>query len=274
MKNTLKSFALIASIALAALAMSGCSQIDTGNVGVESTMGQVKAEELPAGVHFTLFKRVTEVSTKETPLALNDLKPQTSDKITLADLDIDIYLQISPDKASDIMTRFVGDMAEVKGEDGARVGLNYATRQAREVIYGAVAKRNSATIHTERAELSSDIVRMLQTELDASAGKGWYFVRSANVRNLVTDPALEANIKAAANAQFESKKKDIEIEVARKEAERKRIEAAGDADVIRLRAEAIQKQGGDHLVELEKIKKWNGVLPTNTGGAIPFINIK
>ena len=72
---------------LFAVLLTGCSQIDTGNVGVESTMGQVKKEIMPPGVYFSLFKKITEVSGKELALQLNDLKPQTSDKINLADLD-------------------------------------------------------------------------------------------------------------------------------------------------------------------------------------------
>lgn len=262
-------------IAAFALLLSACSQIDTGNVGVESTMGQVKKETLPPGVYFTMFKRVTEVSAKELPLVLNDMKPQTSDKITLADLDVDIYVQIDPAKAVEIMMRWPGDMATLDGEDGARVGFNYVTRQAREVIYTSVSKRGSATVHTERTELAADIVKGLQRDLDESAGKGWFFVRSANVRNLVTDPALEANIKAAANAQFEEQKKIREIEVAKKEADRKRIEAQGDADAIRIRAQAISVQGGREYVELKAIEKWDGKLPvTQAGGATPFINLK
>lgn len=35
------------SILFAASALAGCSQIDTGNTGVESTFGQVKKETLP-----------------------------------------------------------------------------------------------------------------------------------------------------------------------------------------------------------------------------------
>jgi regulator of protease activity HflC (stomatin/prohibitin superfamily) len=245
---------------------AACSQIDTGNVGVESTLGQVKAEEMQPGVHFTMFKRVTEVVAKEYPLPLNDMKPQTSDKITLADLDVDIYMQIAPDKASDIMTRFVGDIAHVEKEDGARVGTSYVTRQAREAIYNAVAKRSSQTVHLERAELSADIIKLLQSDLDASAGKGWFFIRSVNVRNIVTDPALEANIKAAAAARFETEKKKQEIEVAKGEAERQRVIAQGEADAVRIRAAAISQQGGDDYIRLKFIEKWDGKLPTTTVG--------
>lgn len=259
----------------AALLLSACSQVDTGNVAVESTMGQVKKETMPPGVYFTLFKRITEVSAKELPLQLNDLKPQTSDKITLADLDVDIYVQIDPARAADIMTRWPGDVTEVDGEEGARVGFSYVTRQAREAIYDAVSKFGSATVHTERSNLAASVVAKLQRDLDESAGKGWFFVRSANVRNLVTDPALEANIKAAANAQFEERRKEREIEVAKKEAERKRIEAQGEADAIRIKSQAISAQGGAEYVQLQAIAKWDGKLPTTSaGGALPFIHVK
>lgn len=255
--------------------LGACTQIDTGNIGVESTLGQVKKETMPPGVYMTVFKRVTEVSAKELLLKLEDLKPQTKDKITLADLDIDIYYQIDPAKAADIMTRWPGDMIELKGEDGYRVGNNYVTRQAREAIYNAIAQYGSDTVHTERVAIAAKVVDSLQKDLDESAGKGWFFVKSANVRNLVTDPALEQAIKESANRNFQIAAKQKEVELAKAEADRKRVEAQGEADAIRLRAAAIQAQGGKEYVELEAIKKWNGVLPTTMPGtATPFIHVK
>lgn len=268
MKKTALILALLAAV-------SGCTQIDTGNVGVESAMGQVKNEVLTPGVYFTLFKKVEEVTGKEVPLQLNDLRPQTIDKITLSDLDVDIYIQIDPSKAPAIKTRWPGDTTGLEKDDAVALGLSYVSRQAREAIYSDIAKRGSATVHTERADIASKLVTSLQEDLDASAGKGWFFVRSANIRSLVTDPALEANIKAAANAQFEVKKKELDIEVARKEAERKKIEAQGEADAIRIKTQAISSQGGDDYVRLQAIEKWDGKLPTTTaGGSIPMVNLK
>lgn len=262
-------------LAVSVASLAACTQIDTGNVGVESTMGQVSKETMTPGVYFTLFKRVTEVSAKELAITMNDMKPQTTDKITLADLDVDIYVQIDPARAPEIMTRWPGDLTEIKGDDGVRVGFNYVQRQARESIYNAVAKRSSATVHTERNEISADIVKNLQADLDASAGKGWFFVRSANVRNLVTDPALEASIKEAANRNFQIASKQKEVELAKAEADRKRVEAQGDADAIRLRAAAVTSQGGAEYVQLKAIEKWDGKLPTtNAGGVTPFIHVK
>lgn len=262
-------------IAIMALWLTACSQIDTGNIGVESTLGQVKHETMPPGVYFTMFKRVTEVSAKELLLQFDDMKPQTSDKITLADLDVDIYIQIDPSKAADIMTRWPGDITHEKGEDGSRIGMNYVKRQARENIYNAITKYDSSTVHTERTAIAAKIVDQLQKDLDESAGKGWFFVRSANVRNLVTDPALEAAIKQAANRQFQINAKQKEVELAKAEADRQRVEAQGIADSVRIKAAAVAAQGGKEYIELKAIEKWNGVLPaTMSGNATPFIHVK
>ena len=260
---------------LTVMFLSACSQIDTGNVGVESTLGQVKKETLSPGVYFTLFKRVTEVSAKELRLSLDDMKPQTNDKITLADLDVDIYVQIDPAHAPDIMTRWPGDMTHLKDEDGYRIGFNYVTRQAREAVYTAISKRGSATVHAERTEIAAQLVELLQKDLDESAGKGWFFVRSANVRNLVTDPALEEAIKQAANRQFQINAKQKEVELAKAEADRMRVEAQGVADSVRIKAQAVAAQGGQEYIQLKAIEKWDGKLPTTMvpGSTTPFVHV-
>ena len=263
-------------LVLIAAMLSACSQIDTGNVGVESTLGQVKPDTLPPGVYFTLFKTVTEVCAKELPVSITDMRPQTSDKITLADLDIDIYVRIDPTKAAAVMTKWAGDQTAVKGDAACTaLGQGYITRQAREAVYDIASKIPSATIHTERTKIAAETVKQLQAGLDADAGKGLFTVNSANVKNLLTDPALEANIKAAANAQFELQKERGQVEVAKAVADRQRIAAQGEADAIRIKAEAVSKQGGAEYVQLQAIAKWDGKLPTTSaGGVTPFISIK
>lgn len=262
-------------VVLFAAALGACTQIDTGNVGVESTLGQVKPDPMPPGMYFTMFKTVTEVCAREMPLSLNDLKPQTSDKITLADLDMDFYVQIDPAKAPGIMSKWAGDRAEVEKEGCTRVGMSYVQRQAREAVYDVAAKFGSATIHTERTKIASEAVKQLQAALDSEAGKGMFFVRSSNIRALVTDPALEANIKAAAQAQFKLQEEENQLKVTKVQAERKRVEAQGEADAIRIKSEAVSKQGGAEYVQLQAIAKWDGKLPvTQAGGAMPFLQVK
>jgi len=73
-------------------------------------------------------------------------KPQTNDKITLADLDVEHYVQIDPAHAPDIMTRWPGDLTHEKNEDGYRIGFNYVTPPSgpRSGVHGHF-KRGSAT---------------------------------------------------------------------------------------------------------------------------------
>ena len=253
---------------------AACSQIDTGNVGVESSLGQFKAEELPPGVYFTAFKNVIEVSAKESALAMQDLKPKSKDNLTMADFDFDLYYTIDPAKAADLMMKYKGDLSPPDKDGSSMIGVNLITRQAREAAYKMSAEFNAAEMHTKRTELAAGIQKLMQTELDKDAGKGAFLVTNIIVRNIVTDPALEASIKAAGQMQFQVEAKRKEILLAEAEADRKRAEARGEADAIKIKASAISAAGGEAYIRLQAISKWDGKLPTTTGGAVPFINVK
>ena len=254
--------------------ISACTQIDTGNVGVQSTLGQVKSETLPPGMYETIFKTVVEACAKEVGLQVYDLLPKTADGLQMADMDVDIYYQINPNQAAKLRTKWPGDAAEVKDEGCLRLGNQFVQRQARETAYKAAAMFNSSVIHTKRSELSAFIVKDLQSSLDKDAGTALFVVSSVNIRNLVTDKAIEDNIRNASRQAFLLAEEQGKKEKAAIEADRKRIEAQGEADAIRVRAEAIAKQGGSDIVALEAIKKWDGKLPTTTGGVVPFVHVK
>lgn len=254
---------------------AACTQIDTGNVGVESSLGQYKTEELPSGVYFSAFKNIIEVSAKENALSMQDLKPKSKDNLTMADFDFDIYYRIDPAKAADLLMKYRGDLSEADKKDGAQmVGVNLITRQAREAAYKAAADFNASEMHTKRTELAAGINKMMQQELDKDAGPGSFLITNVIVRNIVTDPALEASIKAAGQMQFAVEAKKKEVALAEAEADRKRAEAKGEADAIKIKASAISAAGGEDYIRLQAIQKWDGALPTTTGGAIPFINVK
>lgn len=267
----MKKFLILALLPI----FTACTQIDTGNVGVESSLGQYKKEELVPGVYFSAFKTIIEVSAKENALAMNDLKPKSKDNLTMADFDFDIYFRIDPAKAADLLMKYRGDLSEADKKDGAQmVGVNLIVRQAREAAYKASAGYPAAEMHTKRSELAEDIVKTMQKELDKDAGVGAFTITNVIVRNIVTDPALEASIKAAGQMQFQVEAKKKEVALAEAEADRKRAEARGEADAIKIKASAISAAGGEDYIRLQAIAKWDGKLPTTTGGAVPFINVK
>lgn len=276
----MKRFISSALLFLAVLA-TGCTQIDTGNVGVKKTGGQYSAEEVNPGWNFSGFSTIYEVSGKENVLVFDGMKPKTADQITIEDLDIDVYVRLNPQFASETMTRLAGDLG--KNQDGELIpGFNYVTREARNVVYDEAAKIKASDAQLKRNDLVAGIVKTLQQRLDEGFKPGWWVVTNANLRNLTVDSALEAKIKAAAGVDYEIAQKQKQVELANAEANRLRAEAQGRADAASIEAKALSGQAGsDYLKKLElenqaaAIKKWDGKLPTTqAGGVTPFISIK
>ena len=211
----------------------GCTQIDTGNVGVERTLGKVSAEALPPGIYLTVFKSVDEFTAKEIGFQLADMTPKSRDNLTMKDVDIDIYFKVMPAAIPGLFTKYQGDVvrhADVV-RDGSKdlvIAYSRVSREAREAVYKAIAEMDATTMHTKRAELSERVRAGLQTELDTN-DKGAFVITAVNVRNLLTDPAIEAAIRQRAETDQAIERKRKEVELAKAEAERLVVEAEGQA---------------------------------------------
>lgn len=218
----------------AAALLTACSQIDTGNVGVERTLGKVSAEALPPGVYFTIFKTVDEFTAKEVGFALENLTPKSRDNLTMKDVDIDIYYKVTPAAIPGLFVKYQGDVVQHKqvvkeGTGDLVVAYGRVLREAREAVYKSIAGMDATTMHTKRSELAESVRKTLQSELDTT-DKGAFTVTAVNVRNLLTDPAIEAAIRQRAETDQAIEKKRKEIELAKAEAERLVVEAKGQAE--------------------------------------------
>lgn len=220
-------------LTIAAL-LGACSQIDTGNVGVERTFGKVSGEALPPGVYFTLFKTVDEFTAKEVSFVLENLTPKSRDNLTMKDVDIDVYFKTTPASIPGLFVKYQGDVVlhrqVVKdGTGDFLVAYSRVLREAREAVYKSIAGMDATTMHTKRTELAESVRSILQSELDAT-DKGAFTITAVNVRNLLTDPAIEAAIRGRAETDQAIEKKRKEVELAKAEAERLVVEAKGQAE--------------------------------------------
>lgn len=266
---------ILAVIAIAALA-AGCTQIDTGNVGVESTFGQVKEGSLVPGVYQTVTKTVYEISAKEIPVSLVDLKPKTADNVTLQDLDVSVYYQIEGAQAAKVFARYAGDLTYDPKADAYVLGQGIVTRNAREAAYKAVAKQHSSDVHTKRETVAVDTKALLQAELDSSVGKGTFIITNVIVQNLVTDARLEEAIKQAAEVEFQTRRKNQQITLAKAEAERQRVEAEGVARANEIVARSLTPS----LLKMREIEMTAQFAKAGThtvlmgGNATPLVQVK
>lgn len=271
-----------------AFGATACTRIDTGNIGIEKTMGQVKSDELPPGAYFTLFKTVMEINGKENVISLNDLKPKAKENLTMQDFDLDIYFQVNHAAAADLLVKYAGDLTEAKvgegdeaaGDGSYIVGRNLVMRHAREAVYQAAAKQPFADMQNKRAELAADIEAALQQELDSKAVKGAFLITNVVIRNITSDANLEASIRQAAQVEFQTRQREAQIKLAAAEAERRRIEAEGEARANTIISNSLTPQ----LVQIKLAEMSRDAAvsvaakPGNTvllgGNATPLVNVK
>ena len=268
--------------ALTAL-LAGCTQIDTGNIGVERTLGKVSAEALPPGIYLTVFKTVDEFTAKEIGFQLNDMTPKSRDNLTMKDVDIDVYFKVMPTAIPGLFTKYQGDVVRhgdvvQNGTKDLVIAYSRVSREAREAVYKAVAEMDATTMHTKRADLSERVRAGLQQELDAN-DKGAFVVTAVNVRNLLTDPAIEAAIRQRAETDQAIERKRKEVELAKAEAERLVVEAEGQARANQIISASLTPALKEiKLAELQRDaalaiagKAGNTVLLG--GGAQPLVNV-
>jgi len=266
-------------LAVVVLAMTSCGTVESGNVGVRTTLGKVDPQEVEPGIYFGIpgVSRVQEFSAKEIGIDLNDLTPKARDNLTLRDLDMTVYYRVAGASVADLYVKYAGQHTR---DEGSRVNLPaYAllTRLARNAIYEQAARIDSLVMHTRRDELAAAVGKALQAELDAN-DKGVFTVSRVVIRALTTDPAIEKAIQesVAAQKQLETTKQRIAIAEAEAQVEVKRAEGIAQANHIinqSLTREYLQHESN---LALQKFAEKGGtttvVIPANMQTA-PLINI-
>jgi len=261
------------------VALTSCGTVESGNVGVRTTLGKVAPDEVEPGLYLRLpgISRVQEFSAKEIGLDLNDLTPKARDNLTLRDLDVTVYYRVAGASIADLYVKYAGQHVR---DEGSRVNLPafaLMQRLARNAIFEQASRIDSLVMHTRRDELAASVNKALQAELDAN-DKGVFTVTRVVIRALTTDPAIEKAIQesVAAQKQLETTKQRIAIAEAEAQVEVKKAEGIARANQIinqSLTREYLQHESN---LALQKFAEKGGtttvVIPANMQTA-PLINI-
>jgi regulator of protease activity HflC (stomatin/prohibitin superfamily) len=261
------------------LGFTGCGTIETGNVGVRTTLGKVNPDEIEPGIYLGLpgVSRVAVFSAKEIGLDLNDLTPKARDNLSLRDLDVTVYYRTAAGSVADLYIKYAGQHQRDEGSGVFLPAYAMVLRLARNSIYEQASRIDSLVMHTQRDELAAAIFKSLQAELDSN-DKGVFAVTRVVIRSLTTDPAIEKAIQesVAAQKQLETTKQRIAIAEAEAQVEVKRAEGVARANQIinqSLTREYLQHESN---LALHKFAEKGGtttvVIPANMQTA-PLINI-
>ena len=212
------------SILAAAVLATGCTRIETGEVGVRVGFDkQVQSGELlPGSFNQSIIGEVLTFPIKDVNVVLENMTPVAKDNSTMKDFDAVVVYNINPQQVSELYsTKNRSFHAEFKGD--TYVMYNYIVQNARNAIYKASRKYEALDMADARSDMETfikeEIVRNLREEkLDASIT-----ISQVLIRNVVPADSVVASANELVKAKNELKQKEVEVKTA--EAESRRMAA-------------------------------------------------
>ena len=262
---------LFPAVAIGVIAFMSAYTVETGNVAVERTLGKVNHEEQLQGLNFKwpFLTSKQEFSSKEIAIDINDLTPKAADNLSLKDLDVSIFYRVPQDRVSELFVKYAASAG--RGPDGIYLpAYGLVVREARSAIYEQVAKIDSLQLHKQRESLQSDVLEGLQRRLDHS-DEGDIQITRVVVRALNTDPSIEAAIRDAVEAEKRLEAKEVQVEIAKKDAEIEVERAKGIAEANAIINESLTIEYLQHEVNTALLRFADNdssvvVIPANMQG--------
>jgi regulator of protease activity HflC (stomatin/prohibitin superfamily) len=220
----MKRFATLSLIAAAVLA-TGCTRIETGEVGVRVGFDkQVKPGELlPGTFNQVMIGDVLTFPIKDVNVTLENMTPVAKDNSTMKDLDAVVVYNINPQQVAELYSS--KNRAFHATEKGGDVFLmyNYIVQNARNAIYKAARKYEALDMADNRSEMENFIKEEIVRNLAEEKLDGSLTISQVLIRNVVPADSVVASANELVRSKNELKQKEIEVKTA--EAESRRMAA-------------------------------------------------
>ena len=220
MKSIFKISAIVAALVLA----TGCTRIETGEVGVRVGFDkQVQSGELlPGSFNQTLVGSVLTFPIKDVNVVLENMTPVAKDNSTMKDLDAVVVYNINPQQVSELYsTKNKGFHAEAGGD--TYVMYNYIVQNARNAIYKAARKYEALDMADNRTDMENYIKDEIIRNLAEEKLDGSITINQVMIRNVLPSDTVVESANALVRSKNELKQKEVEVKTA--EAESRRMAA-------------------------------------------------
>ena len=234
-------FVKLSLIAGAVLLATGCTRIETGEVGVRVGFDkQVKSGELlPGSFNQTLIGDVLTFPIKDVNVKLDDMTPVAKDNSTMKDLDAVVIYNINQAQVAELYSsKSRAFHAEHKGD--VYLMYNYIVQTARNAIYKEARKYEALDMADNRQAMEAAIKEQIQKTLADEKLDGSLVVSQVLIRNIVPADSVVASANDLVRAKNELKQKEVEVKTA--EAEARRMQALanqGSQSIAYMQAQAM-----------------------------------
>lgn len=229
MKSVLKISALVAAVALA----TGCTRIETGEVGVRVGFDkQVKQGELlPGSFNQILIGDVLTFPVKDVNVKLEDMTPVAKDNSTMKDFDAVVIYNINQAQVAELYSQ-KSQAFHARHNGDIYLMYNYIVQATRNAIYKEARKYEALDMADNRQVMEQSIREQIQKSLAEEKLDGSLVIGQVLIRNIVPADSVVESANALVRAKNEYKQKEVEVQTARKEAERMAALANNSASSI------------------------------------------
>lgn len=257
MTKYIASGVIAIGILVLALVLAGSyTIIDAGNAGISVTLGKVDETVLPEGITVKLpfvtqiheFSVRQQVETGKTQCFSSDLQT--------VDVSYTVMWRMPKDRIVEIYHKYSSDQALVY--------VNLVRTRWEDALKQAAARMDAEKIVKGRDILKDEAINALRKELG-----GLVEVIDIQLTDIGLSNELEKAIELKQVKQQEALAKTYELQREKTEAEIVLVRAKAEAEAIKVKGASIMEN--PKVIDLEIIKKWNGVSPTTVvtgdGGA-------
>ena len=231
-----------------ALLFGSFGNVHAGDRGVKTRFGAIVGVIEP-GLYFKwpLIDHVKIIDVHTQSLVATKEAPLSAASHDLQDTKLAVVVNYHIDP------RIAGDIYQQYGE--SEVYYDTIVNPLIVATIKAIASQYTAADQIQkRIEMSS---RALDELVRAFDGKN-VVIEKADLTDISFSPAFTHAIEAKVTAVQEAEAAKNKLEQVKYEADQRIAEARGEAEAIRIQAQAITQQGGAEYVKLKTIEKWNG----------------
>jgi regulator of protease activity HflC (stomatin/prohibitin superfamily) len=219
--KTLPRISLLAAILTATVFTSACTRIGTGEVGLRINFDKTTdpTERLPGSFNQTLIGSIITFKIQDVAVLVDNMTPLASDNSTIKDFDMTVVYNVNPTAVSELWTTknrtFHG-----RSEDDILLMQNYVALSARNAAY-KVARNYEALKMADNRPVMEQQIRdnMIKTLTEEKLGDK-ITVSQVQVRAITPADVIINSANGLVRAQNELKTKEVEVQTAKKEAER------------------------------------------------------
>lgn len=229
-----KSIFKIGAIAAAAIAIVGCSRVETGSVGIRIDMSkQVQSGELlPGSWNQTVIGDILMFPVKDITVTLENKTPMTADNSALADFDVTVVYNISPTAVAELYSTKSKSFHATDKDGDVFLMYNYVMTLVNNASYKVVRKYSNLQVADNREKIEQEIREIVSEQLREEKLDTSINLNVVQVRNVLPNATVLESATALVKSQNDLKIKENEVKSAELEAKRMSALSANSAQSI------------------------------------------